>query len=148
MSAAYGVFNDVSASDMIKRDGKFDRGKNLPTFGPFGPYLASADEVRGPAGAEGRAERRWQDACRMARPRRHAVSASPTLVSYLSHRQPLEPGDVIATGTPAGVAAMHKPPAWLRPGTIGPGLGGRAGRPDQSRHRRAGSQCQLSLSCC
>jgi 2,4-didehydro-3-deoxy-L-rhamnonate hydrolase len=39
------------------------------------------------------------------------------LVSWLSHRGPLEPGDIIATGTPAGVAAMHKPPAWLKPGS-------------------------------
>ena len=38
------------------------------------------------------------------------------LISYVSHRMPLEPGDVIATGTPAGVAAMHQPPAWLHPG--------------------------------
>ena len=38
------------------------------------------------------------------------------LIAYLSHRMPLEPGDVIATGTPAGVAAMHTPPAWLTPG--------------------------------
>ena len=39
------------------------------------------------------------------------------LISWLSYRMPLEPGDVIATGTPAGVAAMHQPPAWLTPGT-------------------------------
>jgi len=39
------------------------------------------------------------------------------LISYISHRMPLEPGDVIATGTPAGVAAMHTPPAWLAPGS-------------------------------
>jgi 2-keto-4-pentenoate hydratase/2-oxohepta-3-ene-1,7-dioic acid hydratase in catechol pathway len=39
------------------------------------------------------------------------------LVSYLSRQQALEPGDIIATGTPAGVAALHKPPAWLRPGS-------------------------------
>jgi 2-keto-4-pentenoate hydratase/2-oxohepta-3-ene-1,7-dioic acid hydratase in catechol pathway len=38
------------------------------------------------------------------------------LISWISHRMPLDPGDVIATGTPAGVAAMHQPPAWLTPG--------------------------------
>ena len=39
------------------------------------------------------------------------------LISWISHRMPLEPGDVVAAGTPAGVAAMHQPPAWLTPGT-------------------------------
>ncbi|MEK9755261.1 MAG: fumarylacetoacetate hydrolase family protein, partial [Rhodospirillaceae bacterium] len=46
--AGYGAFNDISASELIKRDGNFTRGKNLPTFGPFGPYLASADEIADP----------------------------------------------------------------------------------------------------
>jgi 2,4-didehydro-3-deoxy-L-rhamnonate hydrolase len=113
--AAYGIFNDVSASDMIKRDGKFDRGKNLPSFGPFGPYLLSADEIENPQAlkvglsVDGKV---LQDGS--TRDMRFGVAA---LISWLSHRAPLEPGDVIATGTPAGVAAMHKPPAWLTAGT-------------------------------
>ena len=45
---AYGCFNDISASEMIKADGHFNRGKNFETFGPFGPYLASRDEVKDP----------------------------------------------------------------------------------------------------
>jgi 2,4-didehydro-3-deoxy-L-rhamnonate hydrolase len=113
--AAYGIFNDVSASDMIKRDGHFDRGKNLPTFGPFGPYLLSADEIENPQAlkvglsVDGKV---LQDGS--TRDMRFGVAA---LISYLSRRQPLEPGDIIATGTPAGVAAMHKPPAWLKAGS-------------------------------
>jgi len=112
---AYGAFNDVSASDLIKRDGGFHRGKNLPTFGPFGPYILSSDEIADPQAlrvqlsVDGKV---LQDGS--TRDMRFGVAA---LISYLSRREPLEPGDVIATGTPAGVAAMHKPPAWLKPGT-------------------------------
>jgi 2,4-diketo-3-deoxy-L-fuconate hydrolase len=113
--AGYGIFNDVSASDMIKRDGNFDRGKNLPTFGPFGPYILSADKIEDPQAlkvglsVDGKV---LQDGS--TRDMRFGVAG---LISYLSHRQPLEPGDIIATGTPAGVAAMHKPQAWLKAGS-------------------------------
>jgi 2,4-didehydro-3-deoxy-L-rhamnonate hydrolase len=113
--AAYGAFNDVSASDVIKRDGGFHRGKNLPTFGPFGPYISSADEIRDPQAlrvtlsVDGKVLQEGSTA-----DMRFGVAA---LISYLSRREPLEPGDVIATGTPAGVAAMHKPPAWLKAGS-------------------------------
>lgn len=113
--AAYGCFNDVSASEMIKADGHFDRGKNIPTFGPFGPFLASADEIADPQAlavtldVDGKLLQSGSTA--------NMIFGVAELVSWLSHRGPLHPGDVIATGTPAGVAAMHKPPAWLRPGS-------------------------------
>ena len=114
--AAYACFNDISASEIIKADGHFDRGKNFATFGPFGPFLASADEVTDPQAlqvslsVDGRALQSGST--------RHMMFGVADLVSYLSHQTVLEPGDVIATGTPAGVAALHKPPAWLRPGSI------------------------------
>jgi 2,4-diketo-3-deoxy-L-fuconate hydrolase len=113
--AAYGIFNDVSASDLIKRDGKFDRGKNLPTFGPFGPYILSSEKVKDPQALkvglsiDGKVLQAGS-----TKDMRFGVAQ---LIAHLSRRQPLEPGDIIATGTPAGVAAMHKPPAWLKPGT-------------------------------
>ena len=113
--AAYGVFNDISASELIKRDGSFDRGKNLPTFGPFGPYLATADEIADPHAlrigleVDGKALQDSSTAQMLFR--------IGELISILSHKQPLEPGDVIATGTPAGVAPTQSPPTWLRPGT-------------------------------
>jgi 2,4-diketo-3-deoxy-L-fuconate hydrolase len=112
--AAYGSFNDVSASEVIKRDGHFDRGKNFPSFGPFGPFLASCDEIADPQAlglslsVDGRMRQQGSTA--------DMLFGVADLVSYLSHQFTLEPGDVIATGTPAGVAAMHQPPAWLRPG--------------------------------
>lgn len=113
--AAYGCFNDISASELIKADGHFDRGKNFPTFGPFGPYLASSDEVRNPHAlavclkVDGRVLQSGST--------RDMLFDVADLVAYLSGLQALEPGDVIATGTPAGVAALHKPPAWLKPGS-------------------------------
>lgn len=113
--AAYGCFNDISASEMIKADGHFDRGKNIATFGPFGPFLASADEITDPQAlavtltVDGKVLQRGST--------KDMIFGVAELVSWLSRRGPLEPGDVIATGTPAGVAAMHKPPAWLKPGS-------------------------------
>jgi 2-keto-4-pentenoate hydratase/2-oxohepta-3-ene-1,7-dioic acid hydratase in catechol pathway len=114
--AAYGCLNDISASEVIKADGHFDRGKNFATFCPFGPYLASSDEIPDPHALKVSLQidgRQLQQGST-----RDMLFGVADLISYLSHRQPLLPGDVIATGTPAGVAVSHKPPAWLKPGTV------------------------------
>ncbi len=114
--AGYTAHNDVSAVDLIKGDGaNFVRGKNLPASSPLGPCLVSADELPDPQ----------RLAIRLdidGRPLQDGTTATmlfriPELISWLSYRYPLEPGDVIATGTPAGVAAMHQPAAWLQAGT-------------------------------
>jgi 2-keto-4-pentenoate hydratase/2-oxohepta-3-ene-1,7-dioic acid hydratase in catechol pathway len=112
---AYGCFNDISASDIIKADGHFDRGKNFASFGPFGPFLASVDEVPDPhvlhvtLKVDGRIMQSGST--------RNMLFDVPDLICHLSGLHVLEPGDIIATGTPAGVAGMHKPPAWLLPGS-------------------------------
>jgi 2-keto-4-pentenoate hydratase/2-oxohepta-3-ene-1,7-dioic acid hydratase in catechol pathway len=114
--AAYGCFNDISASEIIKADGHFDRGKNFATFGPLGPFLASCDEVPDPHAlavtlkVDGRTMQSGST--------RDMLFGVADLICYLSSLQALEPGDIIATGTPAGVAGLHKPPAWLKPGSI------------------------------
>jgi 2-keto-4-pentenoate hydratase/2-oxohepta-3-ene-1,7-dioic acid hydratase in catechol pathway len=113
--AAYGCFNDISASEIIKADGHFDRGKNFATFGPFGPFVASRDEVPNP-----HALRVWlkvDGRTMQFGSTRDMLFGVADLISYLSSLQALEPGDIIATGTPAGVAGLHKPPAWLKPGS-------------------------------
>jgi 2,4-didehydro-3-deoxy-L-rhamnonate hydrolase len=113
--AAYGCFNDISASEIIKADGHFDRGKNFATFGPFGPFIASADEVPDPHAlavtlkVDGRTLQSGSTG--------DMLFGVADLICYLSNLQALEPGDIIATGTPAGVAGLHKPPAWLKPGS-------------------------------
>ena len=113
--AGYTVHNDVSGSDLVKQDGgNFVRGKNLPASAPLGPWLVSADELPDPYGVGIRLDidgRLLQNGST-----RTMLFDIARLVSYISHRMPLEPGDVIATGTPAGVAAMHTPAAWLVPG--------------------------------
>jgi ureidoglycolate lyase len=114
--AAYTAHNDVSGSDLVKGDGgNFVRGKNLPASAPLGPWLATPDEVPDPYALRIRLDidgRPLQDGSTATMLYRIAE-----LISFASHRMPLDPGDVIATGTPAGVAAMHNPPAWLTPGS-------------------------------
>jgi 2,4-diketo-3-deoxy-L-fuconate hydrolase len=113
--AGYTVHNDISASDLIKGDGgNFVRGKNLPASAPLGPWLATPDEVPDPYDVRIRLDidgRPLQDGSTAT-----MLFKIADLISWISYRMPLEPGDVIATGTPAGVAAMHQPPAWLTPG--------------------------------
>lgn len=113
--AAYGCFNDISASEIIKADGHFDRGKNFPSFGPFGPFLASRDEIPDPHAL--RVTLRVDGLLMQCGSTRDMLFGIADLIFFLSAQQPLEPGDVIASGTPAGVAGMHKPPAWLKPGS-------------------------------
>ena len=112
---AYGCFNDISASEMIKGDGHFNRGKNFATFGPFGPFLASRDEVSDPHDLT--VSLKVDGRTLQSGTTRTMLFDVADLVAYLSSLQVLEPGDIIATGTPAGVAAMHTPPAWLQPGS-------------------------------
>lgn len=112
--AAYGVFNDISASEMIRREGAFVRGKNLPTFGPFGPFLATADEIPDPqALALGLSNNGivLQDSTTA-----DMLFDVATLIATLSRQTPLQPGDIIATGTPAGIAPARTPPSWIKPG--------------------------------
>ena len=113
--AAYTAHNDVSGSHLVKTDGgNFVRGKNLPASSPLGPWLATPDEVPDPyrvgikLDIDGRALQDGSTATMLFR--------IAELIAYISQRMPLEPGDVVATGTPAGVAPMHQPAAWLAPG--------------------------------
>jgi 2,4-didehydro-3-deoxy-L-rhamnonate hydrolase len=113
--AGYCAHNDVSGSDLVRGDGgNFVRGKNLPASAPLGPWLVTADELADP----------YAVGIRLAidgRPLQDGSTARmlfriDELIEWISHRMPLDPGDVIATGTPAGIAQSHTPPAWLRPG--------------------------------
>jgi 2,4-diketo-3-deoxy-L-fuconate hydrolase len=114
--AGYTVHNDVSGSSLVKEDGgNFVRGKNLPASAPLGPALVSADELPDPHDVAIRLDidgRLLQNGST-----RTMLFDIADLIAYISQRMPLEPGDVIATGTPAGVAAMHTPAAWLVPGS-------------------------------
>ena len=114
--AGYTLHNDVSGSDLVKLDGgNFVRGKNLPASAPLGPWLVTTDELPDPYSVSLRLDidgRLLQNGSTAT-----MLFNIADLISYISHRMPLEPGDIIATGTPAGVAAMHQPAAWLAAGT-------------------------------
>jgi len=110
----YTCLNDVSARDLQFSDGQWVRGKSLDTFCPMGPILVTADELGDPqdlaitcrVGAELLQDSRTSQMYFGVR----------TIISYLSRSFTLEPGDVIATGTPAGVGAFRDPPRFLADG--------------------------------
>lgn len=113
--AGYFAFNDVSASEIIRAERSFDRGKNFPTFGPSGPWLASADEIPDPQALSVRMS--VSGVVRQASTTAQMLFGVAELIAFLSARgDGLKVGDVIATGTPAGVAPAQVPPTWIRPG--------------------------------
>ncbi len=112
--AGYTVANDVSVRDWQRRSPTMTMGKSFDTHCPLGPAIVSADEVDGPSGL---ALRTWvNDEIRQQSNTRHLVFDAFDLVEHLSTAFTLEPGDVILTGTPGGVAAYMEPPGWLVPG--------------------------------
>lgn len=111
----YSVFNDVSARDIQFQDGQWTRGKSFDTFAPIGPWIVSADEVGDPHNL--RMMTKVNDEVRQNSSTSKMLIKIPDIVSLLSHVMTLEPGDIIATGTPAGVGIFWKPnPRLLEPG--------------------------------
>jgi 2-keto-4-pentenoate hydratase/2-oxohepta-3-ene-1,7-dioic acid hydratase in catechol pathway len=112
--AGYTPFNDVSARDYQSRTSQWTIGKTFDTFGPIGPALVTADEVGDPHTLDIRLSIGGE--VLQSSNTRHLIFTIPQLITYLSAVMTLEPGDVIATGTPAGVGAARSPKRWLRPG--------------------------------
>jgi 2-keto-4-pentenoate hydratase/2-oxohepta-3-ene-1,7-dioic acid hydratase in catechol pathway len=112
--AGYSVFNDVSEREFQMRTSQWTLGKCFDTFGPFGPALVTSDEVPDPQTLGIRL--RVGDELLQDSSTANMVFGVAELVSYLSSAMTLEPGDVIATGTPSGVGFTRKPPRFLRPG--------------------------------
>jgi 2-keto-4-pentenoate hydratase/2-oxohepta-3-ene-1,7-dioic acid hydratase in catechol pathway len=117
--AGYAVFNDISVRDYQLAREQWTAGKNFDGTGPLGPFLVTADEVPDPHDlelsttvvcADGSAEELQRSRTSML------VHRIPDLLAYISEWTTLEPGDVIATGTPAGVGLGRNPHRWLRPG--------------------------------
>jgi 2,4-diketo-3-deoxy-L-fuconate hydrolase len=112
--AGYTILHDVSARDVQFKDNQITLGKNFDTFAPIGPCLVTADEVPDPGNLRLRTllnGKLVQDGSTT-----DWVFTLPLLVSSLSHVMTLEPGDVVTTGTPAGVGVFRKPPIFLKPG--------------------------------
>lgn len=115
--AGFCVINDVSEREyQLERCGQWDKGKGCDTFGPIGPWLATADEVPDPQGLHLWLDvngKRFQDGNT-----RTMIFGVDFLVSYISRFMTLEPGDLISTGTPPGVGLGQKPPVYLKAGDV------------------------------
>jgi ureidoglycolate lyase len=122
--AGYCIVNDVSEREFqIERGGQWTKGKSADTFCPIGPWLVTADEVPDPGKLDlflevnGKTMQKGTTA--------NLIFHVAHIVSYISHFMTLMPGDVIPTGTPAGVGLGMKPPVFLKPGdTIRLGITG------------------------
>ncbi len=111
----YMAFNDVSARDIQFRDKQWTRGKSFDTFAPMGPCITLANQISNPNNL--RIRTRVNRELRQNSSTRNMVFSVYEVIHRLSRVMTLEPGDVIATGTPAGVAAFMKPqPKYLEPG--------------------------------
>ena len=116
--AGYVLINDVSEREyQLERSGTWDKGKGCDTFGPIGPWLVTKDEIANPQRLE-----MWLDINGEKRQRGHSktmIFDCATIVSYVSQFMTLNPGDVITTGTPPGVALGMKPePVFLKHGDV------------------------------
>jgi 2-keto-4-pentenoate hydratase/2-oxohepta-3-ene-1,7-dioic acid hydratase in catechol pathway len=112
--AGYMAFNDVSARNFQMRTSQWTIGKTFDTFAPMGPALVTADQVADPHHLDLRVTVSGQ--VLQDSNTRHLIFNVPQLVAYLSQAMTLEPGDVIATGTPGGVGFARNPPRFLQPG--------------------------------
>ncbi len=111
----YSCFNDCSARDMLISH-SVSAGKNFPCTAGFGPFIVTTDEIRNPATL--RLITRLNGAEMQNDTLDHMVFSVPKIISYLSRLTALSPGDVIATGTPAGVGNSRTPPVWMQEGDV------------------------------
>ena len=110
----YTMMNDVSARDVQRATTQWSLGKSFPTFAPMGPWVVSKDEVPDPHALGIRMTiggERLQDSNTS-----FMIFRIPALIEYISGITPLQVGDVISTGTPAGVGMGRTPQRWLKPG--------------------------------
>ncbi|HZS09713.1 MAG TPA: fumarylacetoacetate hydrolase family protein [Blastocatellia bacterium] len=112
----YAPLNDVSARDLQFSDKQFVRGKSQDTFCPVGPFVTTADEVGDPHTLK--IECRVNGTTLQSSNTNQLIFNVPHLISFLSQGITLEPGDVIATGTPSGVGVFRNPPIFLKPGDV------------------------------
>ena len=111
----YTVVNDVTARDVQVRHSQWDMGKSFDTFCPMGPWVVTADEFDGTKTRV----RCWVNGeLRQDGPTENMIFDIPTLIETISRGITLYPGDMIATGTPAGVGMGMSPPQYLKAGDV------------------------------
>jgi 2,4-didehydro-3-deoxy-L-rhamnonate hydrolase len=115
--AGYCLHNDVSEREFqIERGGTWDKGKGCDTFAPLGPWLVTPDEI--PDVNDLKLWLRLNGTLMQDGSTANLIFKIPFLISYISQFMTLLPGDIISTGTPAGVGLGMKPPVYLQPGDI------------------------------
>ena len=112
----YSLIDDVSARDLQFGDGQWTRGKSLDTFAPLGPFITTRDEIEDVQALK--IEGILNGEVMQSSNTRQMIFKVAYLVSYLSQGITLEPGDVIATGTPDGVGIFRQPPVLLKAGDV------------------------------
>jgi acylpyruvate hydrolase len=112
----YAPINDVSARDLQFGDGQWVRGKGLDGFAPLGPFVTTRDEIADVHALK--IEGRLNGEVMQSSTTGKMIFKVPYLVSYISQGITLEPGDVIATGTPEGVGIFRQPPVLLKAGDV------------------------------
>lgn len=124
--AGYAISNDVSEREFqLERGGQWDKGKSCATFNPFGPWLVTADEIANPQAID--LQLSVNGELRQSDSTANMIFNVAHVLWYISQFMVLEPGDIVNTGTPAGVSLGHDDVAYLQPGDVieleGRGLG-------------------------
>jgi 2-keto-4-pentenoate hydratase/2-oxohepta-3-ene-1,7-dioic acid hydratase in catechol pathway len=112
----YTILNDITARDLQKKHTQWFKGKSLDTFAPMGPWIVHKSALPDPHSL--RIALRVNGETRQEANTRDMIFRIEDLIETLSIGMALEPGDIIATGTPSGVAAGMEPPLWLKVGDI------------------------------
>jgi 2-keto-4-pentenoate hydratase/2-oxohepta-3-ene-1,7-dioic acid hydratase in catechol pathway len=112
--AGYSCMNDVSARDFQRGDGQWVRAKSQDTFGPFGPYLVTREEIPDPQVLPIRCV--LNDRVLQNSNTSKMIFSVRELIAFITRGITLNPGDIISTGTPHGVGFAQKPPVFLKPG--------------------------------
>ena len=112
--AGYACYNDGSVRDWQRHTLQWTAGKNFSRTGGFGPWMVTRGEIAD--NEELTLETRLNGEVMQHATTAQMIHRIPRLISYISIFTPLEPGDVIVTGTPGGVGARRNPPVWMKPG--------------------------------
>jgi 2-keto-4-pentenoate hydratase/2-oxohepta-3-ene-1,7-dioic acid hydratase in catechol pathway len=110
----YTILNDVSARNVQLATSQWTLGKSFPTFCPIGPCVVTADELTDPHSLDVRLT--IDGEVMQQANTRELIFDIPAVLGYISAIVPLEPGDIVSTGTPHGVGLGRTPPRWMRPG--------------------------------
>ncbi|MFN5520869.1 fumarylacetoacetate hydrolase family protein [Bradyrhizobium sp.] len=114
--AGYACYNEGSVRDFQRHTHQFTPGKNFPDTGAFGPWMVTSDEIDdlGPLKLQTRLNGEVVQEATISQ----MIFDIPRQIEYCSSFTRLEPGDVIATGTPGGVGSRRTPPRWMKPGDV------------------------------